>query len=626
MRLKTMLNFLYWGVIAGFLYGVITAIIHIHSHLYISQKMYRLIIYSFVSYLNKGILYGLLLFTAIIILSLMGSFFSKVILTPLFEFKARKKKKLMPVFKKFLFILIIAWALYVFLRSILTSVEFSFILRGFLIEIGGILVYIFVSKIRFTQVKSLLSVFSEGFRRKTAIAFLILAAAFNILSIAQNLLFVPEKPNVLLILADTLRADHLGCYGYQRQTSPNIDKFAEECLLFEKAFSPSPWTKTTVGSIMTALYPHEHSAFRWADNLSNANLTLTEIFRNKNYRTFSTQANPTITSRYGFHQGFQVYKEMTKDLAENLTDEFIPWLNRNKSRPFFAYLHFMDTHYPYRVPENYQRTFASEGQSHLNLDKLIAQDIRILTEMGMPQNERDYIVDLYDDSIKYFDIHFGRILDALRANQMLEKTIVILLSDHGEEFWRHGSFGHGHTLYNELLHVSLLIRYPAILPVKKVAFPVSLIDLYPTILSLARIDFDREIRGDNLLPAVLNDRKPERVIYFEGLLRSGEKRGVYKDGWKLIQNTSERYNSTFFETLGKFTEFKYPELEREYELYNIQTDFKETHDLINSQTDIFKETKRLLQTFKRDNLLMQEQRQLQLRRKLKDFKSLGYIK
>jgi arylsulfatase A-like enzyme len=244
----------------------------------------------------------------------------------------------------------------------------------------------------------------------------------------------------------------------------------------------------------------------------------------------------------------------------------------------------------------------------------------------MPQSDRDYIVDLYDDSIRYFDIHFGRILDVLRANQMLDNTIVILLSDHGEEFWRHRGFGHGHTLYNELLHVPLMIRYQTILPVKEVPYPVQLIDLYPTILSLAGIDFDHDIRGRDLLPAILNDRKPERVIYFEGLLRGGEKRGVYKDGWKLIQNTSERYNSTFFELLGKLTEFKYPELEREYELYNIQTDFKETQDLITSRTDIFKETKRLLQTFKRDNLLMQEQRQLQLRKKLEDFRSLGYIK
>ena len=207
-----MLNIVYWGVAAGFLYGFITAIIHIQSHLYISQKMYRLIIYSLVSHLNKGVLFGLLLATAIISLYLVGSFFSRVILTPLFEFKAKKKKKLMPVIKKFLFILIIGWALYVFLRSISTSVEFSFILRGFIIEVGGILIYICVSKIRFTHIKSFLAVFSERFRRTTAVVFLILVVVFYVLTAAQNLLFVPDHPNVLIILADTLRADHLGCY------------------------------------------------------------------------------------------------------------------------------------------------------------------------------------------------------------------------------------------------------------------------------------------------------------------------------------------------------------------------------------------------------------------------------
>ena len=114
MRPKTIINFLFWGIIAGFFYGVIQAIVHIHSHLYFSQKMYRLIIYSFVSHLNKGILFGLLLAAAIIILNILGSLFLRVLLTPLFEFKAKKKKKLMPLFKKFLFIMIIAWALYVF--------------------------------------------------------------------------------------------------------------------------------------------------------------------------------------------------------------------------------------------------------------------------------------------------------------------------------------------------------------------------------------------------------------------------------------------------------------------------------------------------------------------------------
>lgn len=626
MRPKTMLNLLFWGIIAGSLYGVITAIIHIDSHLYFSQEMYRLVLYSLVSHLNKGILLGILISVTIIIFKFGGSFFSKIILNPLFEFRAKKKKKLMPLFKKFLFILIMAWALYIILRSILTSVEFSFIFQGFLVEIGGILLYILISKIKFVQVKNFLAVFSEGFRRKTAIAFLILAAVCNILSTAQNLVAVPDHPNVLLILADTLRADHLSCYGYHRQTSPNIDKFADECVLFEKALSNSPWTKTTVGSIMTSFYPHEHGAFKWADDLSNANLTLTEIFRNKNYRTFAAQANPIITSLYGFHQGFQVYKEMTKDLAENLTDEFVAWLEKNKRRPFFAYLHFMDTHYPYKIPEDSKRTFASEDQSHLNLDELTSQDIRLLTAIGMPQSDKDHIVNLYDDSIEYFDIHFGRILDSLRTNKMLDKTIFILLSDHGEEFWRHGGFGHGHTLYSELLHVPLMIRYSRVLPAKKVPYPVQLIDLYPTILSLAGIDFDHEIRGKNLLPAILNDRELERVIYFEGLLRGGEKRGVYKNGWKLIQNTAERYNGTFFEPLGKLTKFKYPELEKEYELYDIREDFNEMQDLFNSRTDIFKETKQLLQIFKRDNLLLQEHKQLQLRKKLEDFKSLGYIR
>jgi len=626
VRPKTIINLFCWGVIFGFIYGVVAAIIHIQSNLYVSQKMYRLIFYSFVTDLNRGIRIGVVIAATLIILRLGGSFFSKAILASLYEFKVTKKRRLVPLFKKLLFILIIAWALYVILKSILFSVEFSFVFQGFLFEIGGILVYVLISKIKFAQIKRFLTIYSEGFPLKTTIVLIALAASCNLLSLAQNILIYPNHPNVLLILPDTLRADHLGCYGYQRQTSPNIDEFAEECVLFEKAFSTSPWTKTAIGSILTSLYPHEHRAFQWADNLSHANLTLSEIFRNKNFKTFSVQANHIITSRYGFHQGFQVYKEMKNDLAENLTNEFISWLSKKNRRPFFAYLHFMDTHYPYRVPEDYQRIYASENQSHLNLKQLIAQDIRLLTEMGMPQSDRDYIVNLYDDSIKYFDIHFGRILEALKANQMLDETIIILVSDHGEEFWEHGSFGHGHTLYNELLHVPLMIRYPSILPAQRVFPPVSLIDLYPTILSLAGIDYNQKIRGINMLPAILNERKLERILYFEGLLRGNEKRGIVKDRWKLIQNATERYNRTFFEPLGRLTRFKYPENNKEYELYNILEDYNEMKDLLNSRTDIFEETRQSLQRFKMNNLLTLEQKRYQHKKKFEDFKSLGYVK
>ncbi len=625
MRLKTILTLFCWAVIFGFIYGIVAGLIHIQSNLYLSQKMYRLIIFSFVTSLNRGILIGVVIAAALIALTWGGIFFSKAILASLFELKITKKRKLAPLFKKILFVLIIAWALYIIVKSILISVEFSFVFQGFLVEVGLIFVYVLLSKIKFAQIKRYLALSSEGFVRKTAVALIALAATCNLLSLVQKSLVPPKHPNVLVILPDTLRPDHLGCYGYHRRTSPNIDKFAEECVLFEKAFSNSPWTKTAVGSILTSLYPYEHAAFQWADNLDHANLTLAEIFRNKNFKTFSAQGNHIITSRYGFHQGFQVYKEMKNDLAENLANEFISWVSKKNKRPFFAYLHFMDTHYPYRVPEDYQRAYASQKQSPLDLEELIAQDIRVLTEMGMPQSDRDYIVNLYDDSIIYFDIHFGRILEALKTNQMLDKTIIVLLSDHGEEFWEHGSFGHGHTLYSELLHVPLLIRYPSILPSQRIPYMISLIDLYPTVLSLAGIEYHQKIRGMNLLPAILNERKPERILYFEGLLRGSEKRGVCKDGWKLIQNAAERYNRTFFEPLGKLTKFKYPEIEKEYELYNILEDFREVNDLFNSRIDIFQETRQILQRFKINNLLMLGQKRYLHKKKLMDFKSLGYI-
>ena len=256
----------------------------------------------------------------------------------------------------------------------------------------------------------------------------------------------------------------------------------------------------------------------------------------------------------------------------------------------------------------------------------MSRDLRILTEMGMKESDKRFVINLYDDSIRYFDNSFGRMLDILQARGVLDKTIVILVSDHGEELWDHGTFGHGHSLYQDVLHVPLMIRYPALLAPERVKFPVHLLDVAPTVLRLAGIKSEVEFSGENLLPYILNRRVPSRPVFFEGLLRGGEKKGIFADGWKLIQNTNLKYNKTFFEPLGKLTLYKYPAIEKEFELYWMTEDPEEKIMLELDQSGSVPDLRARLLDFSIAGSILKEQKPKDLKKKLEDFKSLGYIK
>ncbi|MFQ6069671.1 MAG: sulfatase [Candidatus Aminicenantales bacterium] len=447
----------------------------------------------------------------------------------------------------------------------------------------------------------------------------------NLLSISHKLFNPPSSPNVLLIVADALRADHLGCYGYDRPTSPQIDNFAAESLVFERALSNSPWTKPSMGTIFTSLYPHQHQAFHWSDNLKNECLTLAEVFRNRNYSTFAKQTNPSITKKYNFNQGFQHYEEMVLEKGERVTNKFIEWLRKNKNKPFFAYLHYMDTHFPYNAPREFSRIFGIKEDSLFNPGEFKTVDIRLLTEMGLSAEEKNHLISLYDGAIKYFDYNFKVIMDNLKELKITDKTIIVFTADHGEEFWDHGGFAHGHTLYRELLHVPLIIRYPPLFQAERIKFNVPLLDLFPTILSMAGIKDIFDSKGKDLIAIIRNKSSADHEIYCEGLLDGVEKKAIIKDEWKLIENTGQKNKDSFL-LLGELTRYKYPEYESGFELYNIKHDFSETYNQINNFPQIAGELKAYLRLFKMPPLNYRKQKIDNYQKKLEDLKSLGYIK
>jgi len=616
-----------FGISVGFIFGLVRAIQLISSHRYFRYELHHLILFELTENINRGTVYSLMVVIFSILIISAVSFIWRKLFSPFFEVRITQKKNLNPLIKGFSFSLILAYLLLQILKFALSPEHDTMSLLGqSLIVLCLFLILVRYEKIGSQVMTSKIFIFikSSGTKITAAVIFSILVL-INILTFGQKLFKVPSTPNVLLIIADALRADHLGCYGYNRPTSPQIDKFAADALVFEKAMSNSPWTKPSMGTVFTSLYPHEHQAFSWMDNLSDGCLTLAEVFRNRNYATFSIQTNSSITKKHNFKQGFQYYDEMVLEKGEIVTSHFNSWIKKHKKKPFFAYLHYMDTHVPYNAPQEFSQIFKLKDNSLFTPGEFQTIDVRLLGEMGLSINNKQSLVNLYDAAIKYFDCNFEKIVDNLKKLGILNKTIIILTSDHGEEFWEHDGFAHGHTVYNELLHVPLIIGYSSHLPGKHIKSHVQLLDLFPTILSLAGIKNDFELRGRDLASAALNNIQINEEIFVEGILFGAEKKGILKDGWKLIENTGKKNKDTLH-PLGDIMKYRYPKYERGFELYNINQDFSEKYNLINSYPQIAISLKKHLFTFRMTSLDFNRQKKTKLKEKLDDLKSLGYIK
>ena len=517
--------------------------------------------------------------------------------------------------------------IYVLVKSISIPITNSFIIEQSIMIFVLLLACLIISKLNLQIIKNILkNIVDISLTRSIVLTIIIFAIVSNIIFLSLKYFNRPSGPNILLIVPDSLRADHLGCYGYNKNTSPNIDKFAEKSLFFEKAMSNSPWTKPSIGSILTSLYPHEHKAVRWTDNLNPKCLTLAEMLRNKNYSTMAVQTNPYITKKRNFQQGFQHYKDIVLADGEKVTNQFISWLNKNKRKPFFAYLHYMDIHYPYIVPKEFCQQHPLESYSELDLNELKPIDIRILSEIGMAQNDKQFIIDLYDRSIKYFDHNFKRIIDALNKANLQKKTVVILISDHGEEFWDHKSFGHGHTLYRELHHVPLIIN-SIYFPAQRIKVQIQLLDLFPTLIKTVGIKQKINSRGTDLSPLIHNQRQLQEVIMLEGILNGPEKKAVLKGKWKLIENTGIRNNEESFDPIGNLTKFRYPIFEKNYELYNVNKDFFEKFNSFQDHKEIAKNLRTYINLLKLDDTFFSKKiKKTPKNINLEELKSLGYIK
>jgi arylsulfatase A-like enzyme len=340
------------------------------------------------------------------------------------------------------------------------------------------------------------------------------------------------RSNVLVISIDTLRADHLSSYGYSRPTSPRIDALAREGVLFEQVVAPAPWTLPSYGSLFTACTPAVHRAgvnsaheerFGRDEDTKNEELeilrsdlvTLAESFKAAGWATAGFHANSFLRAKNGVDRGFdrwvfyQYHAPVGIDLA-------LDWIERNRIGPWFCFLHLMDVHQPYVPPPPFDRKFSA--RSHTEVPSY-PPPIDELRAKRPEESMRQLLIDEYDGAIAYTDDRIGDMLDRLKGMGLLDQTLVVVHSDHGEEFWEHGGYEHGHTEYDELLRVPMILRLPARLPSgKRVGARARLLDLMPTLLDLLGLPSVSGIEGRSLLPLIEGKVESPRECISEATL------------------------------------------------------------------------------------------------------------
>ena len=332
-----------------------------------------------------------------------------------------------------------------------------------------------------------------------------------------------KGPNVLLISIDSLRADHLSSYGYARKTTPSIDRIASEGMLFEQHMSSSSWTLPGHASLFTSLPDSIHGAFETNRRIPEALHTLAERFHDAGYKTQGFFAGPYLHPSFGFGQGFDSYidcasyadeidnrpledwlgkKEVERKSHEDITNPRVyaawqKWLAGRGEGAFFTFVHLWDVHFDYIPPAPFDKQFDPDYSGQVT-GKDFFVDPKI--NAGMPERDKQHIIALYDGEIAWTDSFIAKMRADLEQAGLLENTVIVITSDHGEELFDHGGKGHRLTLFDEVLHIPLVVRYPASLPRNvRIAAETASIDVGPTLLELAGLPAATDVFGTSLV-------------------------------------------------------------------------------------------------------------------------------
>ena len=328
----------------------------------------------------------------------------------------------------------------------------------------------------------------------------------------------PRRQNVILIVIDTLRQDHLASYGYVRNTAPFLTDFMNGAAQID-GVSPTSWTKPAVASILTGLHPVRHQAFGRTDTLPVSIPTLASILESHGYNTMAVSSNGWVSREFGLGRGFDSFTVLDSkqpDLvtvdASEVNATVLPKIHLFTKQPFFLYVHYTDPHSPYRPSVTWDgKPIPAALRKSLSTD-----DLDSTNAVARPQEKVQEAIDLYDGEIRQTDNALADLFAALKKSLLLKNTLIIITADHGEELQDHGRFGHGQTLLNEVTRVPLIISGPGI-PAGRREGQASLMDIAPTVLDYLNIDMpDRTFDGTSIVPALANPSTeiPQRDLLF----------------------------------------------------------------------------------------------------------------
>ncbi|HXI01636.1 MAG TPA: sulfatase, partial [Candidatus Saccharimonadales bacterium] len=352
--------------------------------------------------------------------------------------------------------------------------------------------------------------------------------------------------NVLVLVADTLRADHVGCYGARRTRTPNIDALAKRGTRVGGVSAVSAWTAPNTASILTGLYPDRHGLLSYHDRLDPEAVSFAQIFKRAGYDTAGFSANPILSPRIGFGAGFDVWQEDLIDAgmrrhprsplaatlrllgwlppperfprADEMVDRALEWLDRPHDAPFLLYLQFMDAHDPYDPPPPFDTMYGAGTGFRMKLGTL--SDVMAARLPAGPRELRT-MEDLYDGAVSFMDDRIGHLLKEMARRRLLDDTLVVFTSDHGEEFLDHGDLEHTRTLYQEIVHTPLIFAGPGVLKGGAIEGSVPAVDIAPTLIDGAGLGTGGAFDGTSLWPALTGAAPAQPAESFMSLLYFG---------------------------------------------------------------------------------------------------------
>ena len=356
-----------------------------------------------------------------------------------------------------------------------------------------------------------------------------------------------QRP-VIVVVADTLRADHLGLYGYARPTSPHLDVWAEEGRVYERAFATAPWTLPSFGSLYTGRWPMRHRAGvmkegDWLgrsvpNRLSSDIPTLAEILRDQGFVTGAVMNNPYLDPSFGVARGFDVYDHVPGDnqdirRADVMVARAFELIDQWGDRPFFLVLHLFDPHMDYDPPEPVRGMFSAAYTTQLSLPVAELGQLR-RRELDLSEDDIEFVRAAYDEEVLFVDQQLEQLRRGLEVRGLRDDALVVLTSDHGEELFDHDGFEHGHAMWQELVNVPFVVWGPGVQPGREVA-PVSLVDVMPTVLEWVGAEAVTDLDGLSLW-ANLTAQEPvdDRALLMESPLYGRPHTSLVRWPFKMI--------------------------------------------------------------------------------------------